>query len=186
MNWLSFSKIVLPIIIVTSLVAAVAIFYKNNNYSIHQTQRFPRVSGENLKGKRFEFPNDFTSGRTLVLFAYEQEQADILSSWVNGVDLLNRQIEWYETPVIATPLQLGSFFIDGGMRKGIPDERIQERVVTLYTDRNKFSESLGILFDIHGAYAMVVERDGKVIGYVQGAYSTDGAKKIKSWIEAAE
>lgn len=139
---------------------------------------FPTISGENLKGKEFEFPRDFKTDRVLILFAYEQEQADKLSSWVEGLGLLNSQIEWYETPVIAMPLQLGSYIIDGGMRKGIPDERIQERVVTLYTNRKEFSNSLGIPFNMQGAYAMVVDQNGKVAGYMQGEYSVNAAKKI--------
>lgn len=150
--------------------------------SIVQGARFPIIRGQNLRGKDFEFPKDFSGKRTLILIAYERDQADALSSWVKGLDLLQSQLQWFETPVISKPLQLGRAFIDGGMRSGIPDLRLQERVVTLYTNRESFSDSLGIPFDQQGVYAMVVNPDGRVVGYVQGAYNLEGAQKIEGWL----
>ncbi|NBV51120.1 hypothetical protein EBR78_07885 [bacterium] len=144
---------------------------------------FPAVTGKNLQGKQFVFPRDFRSARVLIIFGYEREQAALLSSWVIGLDLANRDWEWYEMPVISAPLILGSWFIDGGMRKGIPDIRLQERVITLYTDREKFSNSLGIPFNIQGVYAVVVDQKGKLLGYIQGGYTVEGAQQIERWMK---
>jgi len=139
---------------------------------------FPDLSGESLSGKKYAFPADFGSKKTLVLFAYSQDQADQLSSWVGGLDLLRSEINWYETPVISKPLKVGRFFIDRGMRDGIPDSRIRDRVVTLYTDREAFSKSLGIPYDPEGAYALVLDSSGSLVGFVSGGYDQEKGKKI--------
>jgi hypothetical protein len=124
---------------------------------------FPQVSGENLNGKAFSFPQDFTAQRTLVLFAYQREQADDLGSWVEGLELTKKSIPWFEMPIISTPYKIGSFIIDRGMRSGIPDEKIRDRVVTIYTDQEAFSEALGIQFEKTAAYALVVDGHGKIV-----------------------
>lgn len=146
--------------------------------------KFPEVSGQNLQGKSFSLPGDFKASRILIIFGYQREQAEVLSTWVKGLDVMNRDWEWYEMPVISRPLQLGSWFIDGGMRKGIPDNRLQERVITLYTDREKFCNSLGIPFNVSGAYAMAIRKSGEVVGYVEGGYSSEGAQQIERWMTA--
>jgi hypothetical protein len=145
--------------------------------------RFPELSGESLSGKKYTFPADFNSKKTLILFAYSQDQADQLSSWVRGLDLLNSDIHWFETPVISTPFQLGSFFIDGGMRDGIPDPKIRDHVVTLYTNREAFSKSLGIPYNPEGAYALGVDTSGKPIGFTSGGYDEEKGKKVMEMLK---
>lgn len=139
---------------------------------------FPSVSGENLNGKAFSFPQDFTAQRTLILFAYQREQADALGSWVEGLALTHESIHWFEMPIISTPYRIGSFFIDRGMRSGIPDEKIRDRVVTIYTDQEAFSNALGIHFEKTTAYALVVDGDGKILGFEKGAYNRRKAYMI--------
>lgn len=171
-------------LIVSGLV--IDVLWTNSQNNDKMNAKFPDVSGENLQGRPFVFPRDFQSNRVLVLFAYEREQADALSSWVKGLELLDSKIEWYETPIISKPLQLGSWFIDGGMRKGIQDLRVQERVITFYTNREKFANAVGMPFEIEGAYAMVLRRDGSVVGYVEGAFTSNGAKKISQWLMGSD
>ena len=171
-------------LIVSGLV--IDVLWTNSQNNDKMNAKFPDVSGENLQGRPFVFPRDFQSNRVLVLFAYEREQADALSSWVKGLELLDSKIEWYETPIISKPLQLGSWFIDGGMRKGIQDLRVKERVITFYTNREKFANAVGMPFEIEGAYAMVLRRDGSVVGYVEGAFTSNGAKKISQWLMGSD
>ena len=139
---------------------------------------FPSVSGENLNGKTFSFPQDFTAPRTLILFAYQREQADALGSWVEGLKLTERSIPWFEMPIISSPYKLGSFIIDRGMRSGIPDTKIRDHVVTIYTDQEAFSNALGIEFEKTAAYALVVDAQGKNLGFVKGAYDRKKASTI--------
>ena len=139
---------------------------------------FPAVSGENLNGKTFSFPQDFKAERTLVLFAYEREQAQALNSWIQGLRLTEKSIPWFEMPIISSAYRVGSFFIDAGMSRGIPDPRIRERVVTIYTNQELFSQALGIEFERSAAYALVVDQHGKHVGFVKGAYDSEKGAMI--------
>jgi hypothetical protein len=139
---------------------------------------FPSLSGENLNGKKFNLPQDFPADKTLLLIAFEREQQVVLDSWSQGLDLPNSQIPWAELPVIPTPYLLGSFIIDSGMRRGIPNPNIRDRVITLYTDREAFAKSMGFEFDPQGAYVAVVDRSGKNLGIVKGAFSEEKAQIV--------
>lgn len=139
---------------------------------------FPVLSGDNLSGQKFNLPQDLPAEKTLVLIAFEREQQAALDSWSKGLDLLNSQIPWIEVPVISTPYILGSFIIESGMRRGITNPKIRDRVITLYTDSEAFAKSMGFEYDKHGAYVAVVDRSGKNLGAVKGVYDEAKAKEI--------
>jgi hypothetical protein len=151
---------------------------------INSSGIFPSLTGENLNEKKFILPQDLPAEITLVLIAFEREQAEVLESWSKGLDLPNSQIPWIETPVISTPYVLGGFFIDRGMRIGIPDPKIRERVITLYTDRAAFAKSMGFEYDKHSAYVAVVDRSGKNLGMVKGPYDDVKARALLKLLEA--
>jgi len=145
---------------------------------------FPHLSGESLSKKKYTFPNDLSAERTLFLIAFESNQQETLDTWSRGLDLLNSPIEWFETPVIRTSLSIGSFIIDGGMRIGIPNPKIRDRVITLYTDREAFAKSMGFEFDPLGAYVAVVDRSGKNLGTMKGEFDETKAESILSLLRA--
>lgn len=140
--------------------------------------KFPNLSGKNLNGKKFNLPQDLPAERALVLIAFEEQQQTILDTWSQGLDLINSQIPWIEVPVISTPYILGSFIIDSGMRRGIPNPKVRDRVITLYTDRQAFAKSMGFQYDKQGAYVAVIERSGKILGVAKGAYDEVKAKEL--------
>jgi len=155
-------------------------FFTNAQHSDESKGVFPFLSGENLNGKTFNLPQDLPAEKTLVLIAFQREQQVDLDSWSQGLDLLNSQIAWIEVPVISTPYVLGSFIINSGMRRGIPNPKIRERVITLYTDREAFAKSMGIEYNKNEAYVAVIDRSGKNLGFVKGFYDENKAREILS------
>lgn len=139
---------------------------------------FPSASGVSLSGKKYSIPADLPSDRTLVLISFEPEHADVLQTWSTGLDLPNSQIPWIVTPVLPSPLVLGRFFIDRKMRSDIPDPKLQERVITLYIDRESFAKSMGFEFNKSDPYIAVIDRNGKKLGMVKGYYDEAKAKEI--------
>ena len=158
-------------------------FLTNAQQKEVSTTFFPILSGENLNGKTFNLPQDLPADKTLVLIAFEREQQVVLDSWSQGLDLLNSQIPWIEVPVISTPYVLGSFFINSGMRRGILNPKVRERVITLYTDREAFAKSMGIEYNQQEAFVAVVDRSGKNLGIVKGYYDENKAKEILGLLE---
>ena len=145
---------------------------------------FPAIKAENLNEKTFDLPADFPSDRTLLLLGFKREEADTLETWIEGLNLKEKQISWFEMPVIPSLYSIGGFFIDGAMRRGTPDLKMRERIITLYTDQKAFASSMGIDDQTLGAYVAVVDRKGNNLGFVQGEFSKMKAAKITSLLRS--
>jgi hypothetical protein len=145
---------------------------------------FPAIKAENLNEKTFNLPADFPSDRTLLLLGFKREEADTLETWIEGLDLKEKEIAWFEMPVIPSLYSIGGFFIDGAMRRGTPDLKMRERIITLYTDQRAFASSMGIDDQKLGAYVAVVDRKGNNLGFVQGAFSKTKAANIINLLKA--
>lgn len=166
----------------TLLLTLFTMFSHSQHDSPSGSLRLAQVGGTSLQGRPFQFPGDLPAARNLILFAYEREQADALSSWVTGMRLVESDYSWFELPVISESMRLASPFIDSGMRSGIPDPKLREHVVTIYTDQAQFARALGIPFDVQGAYAIVVDHQGLLVGVVSGRYNQSGGDLIKGWM----
>lgn len=145
---------------------------------IQSVGSFPTIKAENLNEKTFNLPADFPSDRTLLLLGFKREEADTLETWIEGLNLKEKEIAWFEMPVIPSLYSIGGFFIDGAMRRGTPDLKMRERIITLYTDQRAFASSMGIDDQRLGAYVAVVDRKGNNLGFVQGEFSKAKAAKI--------
>ena len=60
-------------------------------------------------------------------------------------------------------------FIDGGMRRGIPDAAVRAATITLYIDKAPFRESLR-LPDEDRIYAVLVDQQGRVFWRGEGRF----------------
>jgi hypothetical protein len=138
----------------------------------------PSITTENLNQRAMTLPKDLPGERTLVLMAFEQKQQANINTWVSGMKLKENPIEWVETPIIDPRNGFVRFFIDNGMRGGIPDPAIRERVITLYTPRDAFIKAMGITTGTTSIYAAVVDRQGQVLEIVEGDFTPDKAAKI--------
>lgn len=138
---------------------------------------FPGVSGENLHGERVRFPDDLMGAPALVLVAFEREQQSEVNTWLAQIDAFEAAIPGIrvvETPTISSA-RWGwmAWFIDGGMRSGIPDDAARARTVTLYTDVARFREALGMETD-EQIYAVLLDPEGRVRLVEPGVY-TEGS-----------
>ena len=150
----------------------------------HSLGTFPAIKAENLNEKTFNLPTDFPSDRTLLLLGFKREQADTLETWIEGLNLKEKGIAWFEMPVISSLYSIGGFFIDGAMRRGTPDLKMRDRIITLYTDQKAFASSMGFDDPTLGAYVAVVDRKGNNLGFVEGDFSKIKAAKIKSLLRS--
>ena len=151
---------------------------------IRSVGAFPAIKAENLNEKQFDLPADFPSDRTVLLLGFKREEADTLETWIEGLNLREKDIAWFEMPVIPSLYSIGGFFIDGAMRRGVPDLKMRERIITLYTDQKAFASSMGITDQTLGAYVAVVDRKGNNLGFVQGEFSKFKAAQITSLLRS--
>ena len=86
-------------------------------------------------------------------------------------------VAWLELPVIDNPGAIGRWFIDNGMRRGIPDRQVRARVFTVYTDRVGFLTAIGI-DDAREVVALVVDRGGQILARQSGGFAVAKADAL--------
>ena len=133
---------------------------------------FPNVTGQNLNGKTFNLPADFQGPASIVYVAYLRDQQAQVDSWKTFVNDVRRRfpaIGEYEVPTLSKGNRLFRGFIDGGMRRGIPDSATRDVTITLYIDKAPFNQSLAIASE-DAIAVLLVKPDGAVLWRASGEY----------------
>ncbi|CAN5525051.1 hypothetical protein BH10ACI2_BH10ACI2_08890 [soil metagenome] len=177
-------------ILILSIVMAAAILSLSGN-EIEAQQKmtssagseivFPNVKGKNLLKKEMNLPQDLGGELNLVIVAFERKQQSTIDVWMPHVKALTERfprLRYYEIPTISKQPFFVRSFIDGGMRSGIPDPKAREATITLYLDKQKFRNSLGITTE-KKIYLFLVDRKGKVFGSWEDAYSAAKLAEIE-------
>jgi hypothetical protein len=139
---------------------------------------FPSLTASNLEKRNFNLPADFEGDRNLVLVAFEREQQKDVDTWLREMERFEEfdsRFRYYELPTIQRPNAFMRWFIDTGMRHGIPDRKARERTITLYIDKKPFCDAL-LITDQTKIYAFLVDREGRVLWRSEGRFDeTKGA-----------
>jgi len=150
------------------------------------TAGFPKVTGQNLNSKTFDLPKDFQGPASIVFVAYVREQQADIDSWKPHVAELRKRfpaIGEYEVPTLSRGTSLFRGFIDGGMRRGIPDVATRAVTITLYIDKRPFNAALDIATEEH-IVVLLVKPDGTVLWRASGSYSEKNAAGLDTAIAA--
>ncbi len=142
---------------------------------------FPAVATESLAGKKYALPQDFEGDRNLVLIAFERDQQKNVDTWLHQIkqfEQLDSGLRVYELPTISRLDPFRRWFINTGMRRGIPDQSARARTLTLYLDKSSFKTSLKIDGE-KTIYALLVNRAGQVLWRAEGDYDDSKAASLK-------
>lgn len=145
---------------------------------------FPDVIGKNLNGRTYGIPNDFDSEYNLVIIAFFQEQQVIVNTWIKYLDEHEKKypdFKYYELPTLSKSYIPMKFIITGGMRSGIPDEITRGRTITLFLNKKKFREELGIENE-DTIYLYLVSREGKVFEKYSGSYDIRFIERLDGFL----
>lgn len=138
---------------------------------------FPTVSGTSLAGVPVTLPDAGRGAPLLLLIGYEQATQFDLDRWIQGLDMAGAKIAAYELPTIPGPIAgLFSGWIDGGMRRGIPQEDWLS-VVTLYDDATKVAEFTGNEEKLPGRIVLL-DAAGRVVFFHDRGYSLGALKAL--------
>jgi hypothetical protein len=133
---------------------------------------FPTVGGANLNGKSVTLPADLRAPASFVYIAYVRGQQAQIDTWKPHVaDILHQHPALGEVEVPTLPKSAGLFrgFIDGGMRRGIPDPAARAATITLYIDKRPFNQALGITSEDE-IVVLLVRPDGTVLWRADGPF----------------
>ena len=147
---------------------------------------FPRLIASNLEKRSFTLPDDFEGSRNLLLVAFQREQQQHVDTWLREMrrfEELDPEFRYYELPTIQSPNRLVRWFIDTGMRRGIPDQKARSRTITLYIDKQPFLKALGIA-DENRIYCFLVNRSGQVLWRAEGEFDDSKAVSLRQYLQS--
>jgi hypothetical protein len=142
---------------------------------------FPSIQADNLNGETISLPGGLAGSRNLILIAFQREQQKDLDTWLKALPAIAAaapEFDYYECPTIQKPNRMVRFFIDNGMRSGIPDKAQRARTVTLYLEKAPFKEALGIDSE-KTVYALLIDKAGNILWREDGLFSEAKGKSLQ-------
>ena len=146
--------------------------------------RFPTIETQDLNEQMIIFPDDFSSGGTLLVMAFKRELADKLKLWQERVEALLADyptLPWYQIPVIDDPGVVVRGFIFGGMKLGMPSE-LRANTAILFPDTTWFKQSLRI-FNEDVVHGMLVDNRGTVLWRHSGPPTDMAWRRLESVLD---
>ncbi len=134
---------------------------------------FPTVNGSNLRREKLTLPQDFAGEYNLLFIAFQQWQQDEVNTWIALAESLETQfpgLVYYELPTIRSLNALSKFFINEGMRAGIPNPKSRERTITLYLDKDDFRAALNLEDEEH-IFVLLIDQQGKELWRARGPHN---------------
>ena len=125
-----------------------------------------------------------------MLVAFQRSQQRDVDTWLKELPRIQSLVQssnpgfaYYEIPTIARLNAMARWFIDNGMRGGIPDKYQRVRTITLYIDKAPFENALAIPSEDR-IYALQVTKSGDVLWRAEGVYSEDKGKQLERFLRA--
>jgi hypothetical protein len=147
---------------------------------------FPTVKGSNLERRLYTLPGELDGDRNLVILAFWRHHQTLVDTWMPLARRLQQRhpdLVAYELPVIETRSKLSQWFVDSGMRAGIPDRSTREHTITLYVDKASFLHPLGIEDDTT-IYALLIDRAGNVLWHASGPVDAEKEAALSDYLDA--
>jgi len=147
--------------------------------------RFPSVESQDLDKRLVKLPKDFAGERNLVVIAFQRQQQKDVDTWLDvkkRFETIDPALRYYELPTLARLNPLARWFIDNGMRGGIPSHEQRARTITLYLDKEPFRAALG-LGDESSIYVLLLDREGNILWRSQGNFDESKGQSLEQTLE---
>jgi hypothetical protein len=142
-------------------------------------ETFPTVTGASLAGESVTLPAAGAGAPLLLLVGYEQESQFDLDRWLLALDQAGWQVRTLEVPTLPGMMpRLFAGYIDGGMRRGIPQED-WAGVVTLYGDAAPVARFTGNEDGLPGR-VLLLDGEGKVVFFHDRGFSVGTLRRLEA------
>jgi hypothetical protein len=143
---------------------------------------FPKLETKTLAGIPVVFPDDSKGKYTVLCFAFVQNAQSLVDTWTFPILEMypDNEIHYYEIPMLAAGYKYFRGFIDGGMKRGVP-EHLHEHVATYYGPLDEYKTLLKMPND-RTVYLFLLDPTGKIIHKTEGAASPEKLKTLFSAI----
>lgn len=142
---------------------------------------FPRLTGISLLGDEVTLPEGFEGRVNLVSMGFVQAHQDDINGWIAALPELQADLpglRFYEVPVIYEAGPLFRWWLNNGMRIGVVEEEARKRTITVYTDRDQFSEALD-LPDIERIHTLLLDDEGRILWRAAGPIDETSKAEVR-------
>jgi len=146
---------------------------------------FPSIKASDLNKQDVQLPRGLKGEWNLVLIGFLREHQNDIDTWLPSLPALvqsHPKLSYYELPVIERTNFMLRWVIATGMRGGIPDKAQRARTITLYVDKKKFRDALGIAAEDR-IYVLLVNKAGEVMWRSEGTASGDKLQSLEKFLD---
>ena len=148
-----------------------------------ETNEFPSIEGNNLNKEKKVVPDDFVDKDLIIIVAFQQWHQGLVDQSINllesnEMDLTHNIIE---VPTIRKTNKLNEIYLDGVMRAGIRDDRIRNRTITAYLNKEEFKEDLDIPNEETIYWFLIEEGTSKILIQGEGIITEKELELIQSY-----
>lgn len=156
---------------------------ENSKIEANKNSYFPKIVGIDLDGKKQELPAVFKNKLNLVIVAFKREQQLEVDTWIKAVEPMlkeNKNLSFYEIPLIYELSAFNRMWVNNGMRFGISDKIARKRTITVYTNREEFFKITGMKKD--EIYSLLIDDSGKILWRREGVASDNKINDLKKFV----
>ncbi|HZU01774.1 MAG TPA: hypothetical protein VFA10_19040 [Ktedonobacteraceae bacterium] len=149
---------------------------------------FPTIQAENLEGRALTLPTDLEGAYNVLFIAFQRDQQADIDSWIPAVKRLMEAypgLAYYELPTIYRGNSLFRWWVNTGMRMGIPDKKAREVTITLYLEKQAFRQALNIPNE-ERIYVLLVNRKGEVLWRTEGPFEEEKGQDLQRMLESQQ
>ena len=176
-------------IILSILISGIMITQSNNlQQKPLKDSYFPQLTAKTLAGSKINLPNDIKGKLTLLVLAFDdhgeyKEVSSQADTWTKfwEENLKQKGIGFYEIPMMSRKYIWVSWFINGGMRGGIPKEK-HGNVACFYGDKEKYLKLFGIT-ELRKAHVFLIDKNGKILMYQKGLATETARDNFRRFIQ---
>lgn len=146
---------------------------------------FPKIKAVDLEGVKLNLPEDFKAKLNILVIAFEREQQADVDTWITATKPLlkvHSNVNLYEIPTIEPLNMFMRFFVNNGMRGGIPSKDQRKSTITLYLDKPSFKKAVGITREDE-IFVALVKPDGSILWTATGLSSAQKIRDLEARIK---
>lgn len=134
-------------------------------------QSIPKMEGEMLDETEVVLPKDFNGQPVVMVMLFDQDQQAQLDGWADAIGDLPDDIKMIEVALIGKVNGMVKYFIKGGMRDNIEDDKARmARMMPYFGDAEKVKKRMKIT-DLSQVRAFLLSSSGKVLWQASGDYT---------------
>lgn len=148
-------------------------------------EQFPSLQGISLLGEQVALPAGFEGDINLVSMGFVRGHQEDINSWIDIIPDLTQafpELRFYEVPVIYEAGPLFRWWLNNGMRIGVVDEDARRRTITVYTDRDQFSQAVG-LSDLDRITTVLLDDEARIVWRQSGPITPEAKQDLMETVQ---